>query len=191
MTRNYIVLYLLVFLSPIYIFIDAADERCYKIPPIKHFDVEKITGIWYAQQVGDLDGDESSRKCLMYSFVSNKNKSGVTLTVFRIYNVTGFVAKVEMFKIHQVKNCDNEYKVDWKEGQKGESGWTVDTDYENWATGYLCKPEEADRGMLFIGTRKKNPNKAVLEAAQNAARKVGFKMTKSYLKEIDHSRCFN
>nr|XP_022911722.1 uncharacterized protein LOC111422743 [Onthophagus taurus] len=189
MVLKYTILHV-VFLTLVPAFIKTADKKCHKISLIKNFDVERIIGYWYAQEVGDSDSFESTKKCLFYNVISNKKKSNATITILRIFNVTGAVAKTEMITSQQIYNT-SEFLAKWKQEGEIRSIWAVATDYDTWSTWYICQPEHAERGMLFITTREQNPNKETLEAARNAARKEGFKMTKPYLKQIDHSQCFN
>ncbi|XP_071055792.1 uncharacterized protein [Onthophagus taurus] len=169
--------------------IEAADKRCHKVSLLKNFEIDKITGNWYGQEIEDMDGDERSKRCLLYSVSTDKKKSNETLTVIRLFNGTTTGGKAEMYKSHQIKDTP-ELEVKWKNDGEKRSSWAIGTDYDTWSTWYLCQPEQEDRGVLFILTREKYPNAATLEAARDSVRKAGFKMTKPYLKRIDHAPCF-
>ncbi|XP_022908071.1 uncharacterized protein [Onthophagus taurus] len=192
MSKSYSVvsLTILVIVTLAYNHIEAADKRCHKVPLLKNFDVDKVTGNWYGQEIGDMDGDESSRRCLAYSAFTDKKKSNATFTVIRLFNGTTTVGKAEMYQVHQI-NDTSEFESKWKQDVGKRSSWTIGTDYDTWSTWYVCQPEQDDRGILFITTREKYPNAATLEAARNSARNAGFKMSKPYLKRVDHSHCFN
>nr|XP_022910228.1 lazarillo protein-like [Onthophagus taurus] len=168
--------------------IEIADERCHKIPLIKNFNIKRITGHWYGQEIGDLDGNESSKRCLHYFTTLDEQNSKTTVIGFRIFNGTSTIGNVEMFKAHQVNNS-SEFLIEWMEGQAILSDWLIGTDYDTWSVYYICRPEQVDRGDMFIITRARNPSNTTLEIARNSVKKCGLKLPNSYFKRIDQSDC--
>nr|XP_022908070.1 uncharacterized protein LOC111419490 [Onthophagus taurus] len=171
-------LLVLLMVNKVYSSTEAENKRCHGIPLLKDINMERLAGNWYGPDIGNLSGDEISRKYVLYSLTSDKRNTSVILPELMDFNRSSTVSKIEMYKTHQIKNS-SEFTFESVRGKQNHSAWAIGTDYNTWSTWCLSKPEHHAKGVLFILTREKNPKDTVLESARNSARKAGIKVTKS------------
>nr|XP_022914258.1 uncharacterized protein LOC111424804 [Onthophagus taurus] len=141
-------------------------------------------GTWFIQEVGDED--ESNKECLLYDYSIKRNKRSPSVIVANYYHQQIRDSNAHNIKLIQVGNT-SEYTINWN--GKIRSGWTVGTDYDSWCVAYLCFPEDPNKGILYIGTRKMKPSKKSMESAHLLIKHLGFNTNKNYLKPVHHSNC--
>lgn len=163
-------------------------EKCLDVEPVKKFDINRFSGVWYA-----IQKTSTASRCLLYNITATDLRKMYTITQVSVNPVVGLV-KDNLYRYQGHLELSDETKdgklsVKFPLSLAGLASFIVfDTDYDNYAGIYSCQSIAfTHRQTAVILSRKPTLEKSITDKLRD--RLARDQVNPFDLSIISHDKC--